>query len=55
MDINQFQKAEKNQQNIANMHPVLNRKALFSDTTEDYFSPAEPSAHAEVTVRFRSG
>ncbi|MDE7232678.1 MAG: alpha amylase N-terminal ig-like domain-containing protein [Lachnospiraceae bacterium] len=54
MDINQFQKAEKNQQYIAGMHPVLNRKALFSDTTEDYLSPAEPSAYAEVTVRFRS-
>ena len=55
MDINQFQKAEKNQQYIAGMHPVLNRKALFSDTTEDYLVPAEPSAYAEVTVRFRSG
>lgn len=55
MDINQFQKAEKNQQYFASMRPVFNRKALFSDTTADYLSPPEPSAYGEVTVRFRSG
>lgn len=55
MDINQFQKAEKNQQYIAGMRPVFNRKALFSDTTEDYVTPSEPSAYGEVTVRFRAG
>lgn len=55
MDINQFQRAEKNQQYIAGMRPVFNRKALFSDTTEDYVSPSEPSAYGEVTVRFRTG
>ncbi|MCM1342813.1 MAG: glycoside hydrolase family 13 protein [Muribaculaceae bacterium] len=36
------------------MRPILNRKALFSDTTENYISPAEPSAYSEVTIRFRS-
>ena len=55
MDINLFQKAEKNQQYFASMRPVFNRKALFSDTTADYLSPPEPSAYGEVTVRFRSG
>ncbi|MCM1266674.1 MAG: glycoside hydrolase family 13 protein [Bacteroidales bacterium] len=55
MDINQYQKAEKNQQYFASMRPVFNRKALFSDTTADYLSPPEPSAYGEVTVRFRSG
>ena len=55
MDINLFQKAEKNQQYIAGMRPVFNRKALFSDTTEDYVTPSEPSAYGEVTVRFRTG
>lgn len=54
MDINQFEKAEKNQQYIAGMRPVFNRKALFSDTTEDYVTPPEPSAYGEVTVRFRA-
>ena len=54
MDINQFQKAEKNQQYFSGMRPVFNRKALFTDMSEDYVSPAEPSAYGEVTVRFRS-
>ncbi|MDE6846677.1 MAG: glycoside hydrolase family 13 protein [Lachnospiraceae bacterium] len=54
MDINQFQKAEKNQQYIASMRPVFNRKALFSDMTEDYVYPPEPSAYGEVNIHFRS-
>ncbi|MFG6338615.1 MAG: glycoside hydrolase family 13 protein [Lachnospiraceae bacterium] len=54
MDINQFQKAEKNQQYFAGMRPVFNRKALFTDLSEDYVSPMEPSAYGEATVRFRS-
>lgn len=55
MDINQFQKAEKNQMYMAGMRPVFNRKALFSDLTEDYVCPPEPSAYEEVTIYFRSG
>ncbi len=55
MDINQFQKAEKNQMYMAGMRPVFNRKALFSDMTEDYVCPPEPSAYEEVTIYFRSG
>ena len=54
MDISQFQRAEKNQQYIAGMRPVINKEALFSDTTEDYAYPPEPSAYGEVTIRFRS-
>ncbi|MDE7284456.1 MAG: glycoside hydrolase family 13 protein [Lachnospiraceae bacterium] len=54
MDINQFYKAEQNYQYIAAMRPVFNRKALFSDTTENFISPAEPSAYDELTIRFRS-
>lgn len=55
MDINQFQKAERNQMYMAGMRPVFNRKALFSDMTEDYVCPPEPSAYEEVTIYFRSG
>lgn len=55
MDINQFQKAEKNQMYMAGMRPVFNRKALFSDMSEDYVCPPEPSAYEEVTIYFRSG
>ncbi|MBD5444636.1 MAG: glycoside hydrolase family 13 protein [Lachnospiraceae bacterium] len=45
MDINQY---------IVAMRPVFNKKALFSDTTENYISPAEPNAYSEVTIRFRA-
>ena len=55
MDINRFVKAEHDLQYIASMRPVFNKKALFSDMTEDYVSPAEPSAYEEVTIRFRAG
>ncbi len=54
MDMNQFGKAEYNLQYIASMRPVFNKKALFSDMTEDYVSPAEPRAYEEVTIRFRT-
>lgn len=54
MDNNQIWKAEQNYQYITSMRPVFNRNALFSDTTENYISPAEPSAYGEVTIRFRS-
>lgn len=55
MDLNRFVKAEYDLQYIASMRPVFNKKALFSDMTEDYVSPAEPSAYEEVTIRFRAG
>ncbi len=55
MDFNRFMKAEQDLQYIATMRPVFNKKALFSDMTEDYISPAEPSAYEEVTIRFRAG
>lgn len=45
MDINQY---------IVAMRPVFNKKALFSDTTGNYISPAEPNAYSEVTIRFRA-
>lgn len=54
MDISQVQKAEKNQHYISTMRPVFNRKALFSDMTEDYVCPPEPSAYGEVTIYFRA-
>lgn len=55
MDIERFTKVERNQQYISTMRPVFNRKALFSDVTENYVYPPEPSAYGEVTVRFRAG
>lgn len=39
---------------IESMRPVLNTKALYSDTTADYVSPLEPTAYGIVTIRFRT-
>jgi len=36
------------------MRPVFNRRALFSDTTGEYVTPAEPKPGDMVTIRFRS-
>lgn len=54
MNIDEINKIEKNQQYILGMRPALNKKALFSDTTQDYVTPAEPNAYEEVTIRFRA-
>ena len=54
MDISQFQRAEKNQQYLSSMRPVFNRRALFSDMTEDYVYPPEPSKYGEVNIHFRT-
>lgn len=54
MDISHFQKIEKNQQYLSSMRPVFSRRALFSDMTEDYVCPPEPSAYGEVTIHFRT-
>ena len=39
---------------MLNMRPPLNRNALFSDGTENYRIPAEPSEGDEVLIRFRT-
>jgi len=39
---------------IESMRPVLNTRALYSDTTADYVSPLEPTAYGLVTIRFRT-
>lgn len=54
MDINQLLKLEKDRQYISEMRPVFNRKALFSDTTEDYVSPSEPNPYSKIVIRFRA-
>ncbi len=54
MDFERLMKAERTRQYISGMRPVFNRKALFSDTTEDYLSPPEPNPYSQVTIRFRA-
>ena len=54
MGIDKFQRVEYDQMYIATMRPIFDRKALYSDMTEDYVSPPEPSAYGEITVKFRT-
>lgn len=54
MDINKFLKIEQDSQYISTMRPVFNKRALFSDVTENYVYPPEPSAYDEITIKFRT-
>lgn len=54
MNIEQRLKTERSFQYMINMRPALNKQALFSDTTPDFVSPAEPILKDKVTVRFRT-
>lgn len=54
LDLEQIKKLENNCQYIANMRPVFNRRALYSDTTGNYISPEEPEPYDRVTIRFRT-
>ncbi len=49
-----IEQLEKVQRYIMNMRPVFNRRAIFSDTTEEYLSPMEPKAYDKVTIRIRT-
>jgi alpha-glucosidase len=54
MDLERIQRTQYNQQYISEMRPVFNRRAIFSDTTAEYVTPAEPSAYDLVTIRIRT-
>lgn len=54
MDFESLRRIGYNQQYIATMRPVFNRRALFTDTTEQFVTPAEPSKYDLVTIRFRT-
>lgn len=54
MDLDRLRRNLNNQMYVASMRPVFNRRALFSDTTQDYVSPAQPKAYDKVTIRFRT-
>ena len=54
MDLELLRRTEYNQQYIAAMRPVFNRRALFTDTSAEYVIPEEPACFSEVTIRFRT-
>ena len=54
LDVRHFVKLGQDQSYINSMRPVIRKKALFSDMTEDYVSPAEPNPYSEVKIKFRT-
>lgn len=54
LDVKHYVKLGQDQSYINSMRPVIRKKALFSDMTEDYVSPVEPNPHSEVKIRFRT-
>lgn len=47
-------KFENDKLYISRMAPLFIKGALFSDTTENYVSPAEPNPYARVKIRLRT-
>lgn len=54
LDFKHYVKLGQDQSYINAMRPVIKKKALFSDMTEDYVSPVEPNPYSEVTIKFRT-
>ncbi len=54
MRLENFTPIERKLIYISSMRPVLDRKALFSDTTSGYLTPAEPEENETVSIRFRT-
>ncbi len=54
MNFERITRIDYNQQYIAAMRPVFNKRALFTDTTKEFVTPAEPSKYDLVTIRFRT-
>lgn len=55
MDYRKILRAEEQLQYITDMRPLLRKRALFSDTTEDYVTPSQPRKYDMVQIRFRAG
>mgnify|MGYP000821945434 FL=1 len=46
--------ARKVQEYVANMRPNFNKRAVFSDETENYRTPVEPQPGEAVNIRIRT-
>ena len=49
MNYENLNDARKIQEYVTNMRPTFNKRAVFSDETENYRSPAEPEVGAVTT------
>ena len=54
MDIKRRFEIEKTFRYITSMRPLLNKKALFSDLTQDYVIPVQPKVGEDIRIRFRT-
>ena len=54
MDFSKSFRAEQSNHYITTMRPLFNRRALFSDMTEDFVTPMEPNKFAQVKIKFRT-
>ncbi len=53
MDYSYMSRTDFNRRYINDVKPVLNKKAVFSDTTENFVSPAEPNPYSRVKISLR--
>ena len=54
-DYDRHEKIERQKYYINDMRPILDKLAMYSDTTEDYLIPEDPNPYSEVRIRFRAG
>lgn len=54
MDYSYMSRTDFNRRYISDIKPVLNKKAVFSDTTENFISPAEPNPYSQVRITIRT-
>ena len=54
MNYEYMKNAQKIQEYVTNMRPAFNKRAVFSDETENYRTPAEPEPGDTVNIRIRT-
>lgn len=53
MDFASLSREDLSRLYINEMKPAFNKKAVFSDTTQNYITPAEPNPYSPVKIRLR--
>ena len=54
MDYEHLADTRRIQEYVTNMRPAFNKRAVFSDETENYRTPAEPEPGDVVNIRIRT-
>ena len=54
MDYNNLAETKRIQEYVANMRSAFHKRAVFSDETENYRTPAEPEPGDTVNIRIRT-